>query len=181
MEIRQWKKSSFTIEHFRDIVKRACNFELDRECIPTFLLRRLDVNEVLEAAMEPATPAVETRLKEILQELQWDDRISLYQYLTAISVAKAISWLRVRVISTVNTLARRNSHATVVPMVQRSLPVECEKRIHRNRHQIVLTDQTDPWRLHPSPSTFRPTMWLNWRPDWRQLWHAKSSQTGCTY
>jgi len=77
----------------RDIVDKACNFESDdsNEFVPRFILRRLDVNEVLEATLEPATPAAETRLKKLFQALQWDDRIPLYQYLTIISVARQVA------------------------------------------------------------------------------------------
>jgi hypothetical protein len=84
----------------------------------------LDVDKVLEAALEPATPAGETRLKEMFQASQWADRISLYRYLTTISVARQIAGILSG--SLVRQILLQGVLLTLVPMAKRSPPVECE-------------------------------------------------------
>lgn len=126
----QWSLAAIlTIKRLRDIVDKACNFEFDDslEFVPIFFLRRLDVNEVLEATLEPATPAVETRLEELFQALKWDDRISLYRYLTVISVARQISGFVFG--SLARSILPQGVTLRLVPMEKRSPPVEGEKRI----------------------------------------------------
>lgn len=116
-----------TIEDLRDVVEKACNFELDDEFIPIFLFRRLDVNEVMEATLEPATPAVETRLEEVFQALQWDDRISLYQHLSVIAAARQIAGFVFGLLAW--SIPPQGVMLTLVPMEKRSPPVEGGKRI----------------------------------------------------
>lgn len=127
MDASQWGPALLTIERLCDIVDKACNFELGDEFVPLFLLRRLDVNEVLEATLEPSTPVVEARLKEMFQALQWDDRISLYQYLAVISVARQIAGIVFG--SLARPILQQGVALKLVPMAKRSPPVEGEKRI----------------------------------------------------
>ena len=118
------KLAFLRIEDLRDIVDKACNLELPDELVPTFLLRRLDVDKVLEAAMEPATLAGETRLKEMFHESQWGDRISLYRYLTTTSVARQIAGIVFD--SLVRQILLQGVSLTLVLMAKRSPPVEGE-------------------------------------------------------
>lgn len=124
MDRSQSKLAFLRIEDLHDIVDKACNLELDYDSVPTFLIRRLDVDKVLEAALEPATPTGETRLNEMFQASQWADRISLYRYLTPISVARQIAGIVFG--SLVRQILLQGVSLTLIQLTKRSPPVEGE-------------------------------------------------------
>jgi len=92
----------FSIERLRDILDEACNFELDDESLPIFLLRRLGMNNALDATSEPAAHAVENR--DATPQNRSDTTMGA---LDDNVCCKADNWLSVRVLSAVDTPARR--------------------------------------------------------------------------
>jgi hypothetical protein len=90
---RQAMVTDLTSHSLRHFVLTGGNLNLDAESHMIFIVRRIEVDDLERAYIEPISANVEIQLMMAFNELQWLERIDLYHRFASVTATRAVAGL----------------------------------------------------------------------------------------